>query len=309
MKKAIIIVVLLFLLAGICFVVGYLLPGKEVPAQPKEKITAEVANEEPIITEPVPTEQPPKENSLLDLQKELQVQLETFEGDWAVYVENLSNRDAIEINNQKMISASLIKLFVMGNVFSELERGTVLPEQVTTRLHQMITVSDNEATNELVGILGGGTYTDMEGEAFQKGMEQVNSYSQSLGFSDTELQRDLKNSRSKLIVQQNYTSVVDCGKFLSALYRKELVSEEADTQMMELLKQQTRTGKIPQGLPEGTVCANKTGELSTAENDAAVVFSPGGDYVFCVISNNVSDTAAAREHIVELSRLVYENFN
>lgn len=304
MKKVLIIVILLFLLAGGLFIGGYLLPKKEAPAEPKEKITAE-----PVITEPIPTEPPPKENSLLALQEELQVQLETFEGDWAIYVENLSNNDAIEINNQKMISASLIKLFVMGDVFAEMKQGTILQEQVTTKLHQMITVSDNEATNDLVGILGGGTYTDMEGEAFQKGMKHLNSYSQSLGFSDTELQRDLKNSRSKPIVQQNYTSVVDCGKFLSALYRKELVSEEADTQMLELLKQQTRTGKIPQGLPEGTVCANKTGELSTAENDAAVVFSPGGDYVICVISNNVSDTAAAREHIVELSRSVYEYFN
>lgn len=247
-----------------------------------------------------------KVNELLPLQENLEAKLATFEGDWAVYVEDLSSGDFIEINNQKMVSASLIKLFIMGAVYSRVEDGTIPEEDVSRQLEQMITVSDNEASNELVAILGGGKYTDMNAEPFQAGLQQVNSYAQGLQCSNTEQQRDMKNSRPNPIPEQNYTSVTDCGRFLSSLYHKQLVSETADTKMLELLKQQTRTGKIPAGLPDGTACANKTGELSDTENDVAIVFTDKGDYVICVMSNNVPDTAEARSNVAVVSQMVYE---
>lgn len=163
--------------------------------------------------------------------------------------------------------------------------------------------------NNLAAALGGGKYTDMYGEVFQKRLKEVNAFANSIQCTDTEQQRDMKNSRTTLIPEQNYTSVVDCGRILSNLYHKSLVSEAADTEMLELLKQQTRTGKISHGLPSGTVCANETGELNNVENDAAIVFSPGTDYVICVMSNNISDTGAARQNIIRLSQKVYNFFN
>ena len=75
---------------------------------------------------------------------------------------------------------------------------------------------------------------------------------------------------------------------------------------MELLKQQTRTWKIPAGVPEGVVTANKTGELSDTENDVAVIYSPGGDYILCITSTNLADTASAQANIVEISSTVYQ---
>lgn len=251
----------------------------------------------------------PQGNSLEILRKKLQKEIGSYNGEWAVYVEDLSSGDSFEINNKKMVSASLIKLFIMGKTYEEIENGTIQKENVESSLKSMITVSDNEASNILVATLGGGKYTDMNSDAFQKGLKQVNSYANKLQCADTEQQRDMKNSRLTPIPEQNYTSVVDCGKFLSNLYHKELVSNSADTEMLELLKQQTRTGKIPRGLPSGTICANKTGELGNVENDVAIVFSPRADYVICVMSNDVPDTSSARQNITTLSKMVYNFFN
>ena len=251
----------------------------------------------------------PKTNSLEILREKLQKEISGYNGEWAVYVEDLSSGDFFEINNKKMVSASLIKLFIMGKTYEEIVNGTIQKENVESSLKSMITVSDNEASNILVATLGGGKYTDMHSNAFQKGLKQVNSYANKLQCTDTEQQRDMKNSRLTPIPEQNYTSVVDCGKFLSNLYHKKLVSNAADTEMLELLKQQTRTGKIPRGLPSGIICANKTGELGDVENDVAIVFSPGADYVICVMSNDVPDTSSARQNITNLSQMVYNFFN
>lgn len=249
------------------------------------------------------------ETSLKELELSINDYIQDKEGKWAIYVENLSDGSNLEINNCKMVSASLIKLFIMANVYAEVEKGNILIEDVKADLHNMITVSDNEASNVLVAKLGGGKYTDMYDIYFQNGIKQINEYAANIQCYDTEQQRDMKNSRPNPISEQNYTSVSDCGKLLSRLYRQELVSPSADCEMLELLKQQTRKNKIPSGLPDGVICANKTGELSDVENDVAIVFSPNVDYILCIMSNDVPNTANARGCIVGISELVYSYFN
>ena len=81
---------------------------------------------------------------------------------------------------------------------------------------------------------------------------------------------------------------------------------------------QTRTSKIPGGLPAGTVTANKTGEIDGVENDVAIVFASSdtsaaidgtaapGDYVLAVMSEDVPDSAAAQAEIRELSGTVWD---
>lgn len=235
--------------------------------------------------------------------------LQQQEGDWAVYIENLATGDKFDINNHKMVSASLIKLFIMGEIYKEIEADTIAWDDVDTYLESMITISDNEASNILVAKLGNGYYTDMYEQSFRDGLVKVNNFAASIGCTDTEQQRDMMNSRIKPIVEQNYTSVVDCGIFLSKLYHRQLISEAFDTEMIDRLKRQTRRGKIPAGLPKGTLCANKTGELNDVENDAAIVFSPKCDYIICIMANNLSNTSIARENITSLSETAYQFFN
>lgn len=270
---------------------------------------ADDASESAGLSEEAPEKEDGPSEKTVMLKNRLEEKIKGCEGEWAVYVEDLNTGEQIVINNKKMVSASLIKLFIMANIYEEVESGRISKDEVSGLLHSMITVSDNEASNALVAKLGGGTYKDMYDEHFQKGLKSINSYLDKHGYKDSEQQRDMKSSRPNPIPEQNYTSVLDCGLFLSRLYKKELVSKESDEEMLELLKQQTRTSKIPAGLPSGTASANKTGELSDVENDVAIVFSPNADYVLCVMSNNVSSTGIARENITDISRIVYNSFN
>ncbi len=225
------------------------------------------------------------------------------DGDWAVYVKDLTGGGSFEINSHQMESASLIKLYIMGAVWQAAEDGALsLTPEIQELLTQMITVSDNESSNRLVEALS------PDGLSHPQGRTVVNGFAAANGFADTNQGRDLKDHRAVEPVEKNYTSVRDCGLFLEKVYRAACVSPEASEQMLDLLKRQQRRGKIPAGLPEGVVTANKTGEVSTMEHDAAIVYGPGRDYVLCVMSAQLTDAEAARQHIREISAAVYEGF-
>lgn len=193
-----------------------------------------------------------------------------------------------------MVSASLIKLFVMGAVYEQIESGELSREAVYARVRSMITVSDNRATNELICLLGGGDET--------AGFAAVNDWCFREGYLETRLNR-LMLAENGL---QNYTAAQDCAALLASVYRGECVSPAASGEMLELLLDQEVNDRLPALLPTGTRLAHKTGDLPGLScGDVGIVFSPGGDYVLCVIGNDFPDDLAARDAIAALSAEIY----
>lgn len=232
-----------------------------------------------------------------DNMKELQSLLETavgnVKGAAAVYVEDLSNGGIAETGNKPMVAASLIKLYVAGCIYELQENSPeTAPDGVDDLIEQMITVSDNEATNTLVKKLGNGDAS--------AGMEKVNAYCRNHGLTDTSMGRLMLDFSSG---GENYTSVEDTAAFLRSVYRGKLSGSE---KILSYLKKQERTGKIPAGVPAGVETGNKTGELDNVENDVAIVFAKDHPYVISVMTGELSDTASARSWIVDLSSKVYE---
>jgi beta-lactamase class A len=277
--------------------------GQTVKKSPASALSASVLavikENRGVIEEEAQSPTAPIEPGLTELQGLLEEQFFAQEGVWAIYVKDLSTGADLSINSNRMVSASLIKLFIMAAVFDQIDAGILADSaQIRDLLEQMITVSDNESSNELVTILGDGD--------FGLGMERVNTYARAHGYLDTEQQRDMKDYRPVPIPEQNYTSVNDCGLLLDRIYQGECVSPGADSDMLDLLLAQTRTGKIPSGLPSEAYSANKTGELMDTENDTAIVFAPWGDYIVCIMGNDLTDTETARQQIVSLSSFLYE---
>lgn len=240
----------------------------------------------------------PQDSELSDLQEEIQTMANsrTVQGDSvSIYVENLETGQYAEVNSQKLRAASLIKLYIAGCLYEEMENTTNQDfGDVEELVSKMITISDNDAANTLVRKLG-------NGDALA-GMEKVNQFCANHGLTDSHMGRLMLDFSSS---EENYTSVKDSAAFLRSLYYNRLAGSE---KMLTYLKQQERTGKLPAGVPEGVETANKTGELDNVENDVALVFAEGHPYVISVMADNLSDTAAAREWIVELSEMVYEYF-
>ncbi len=241
---------------------------------------------------------------LTNLRQQLEAMTAVYEGDWSVYAEDLTAGEYMVLNSHQVKAASLIKLFIMGAVLQQVETDQLeLDQTVNQFLNSMITVSDNYSANELVKRLDG-----ENGDPAQ-GMLVVNAFAAQEGYTDTFQGRELADTSQEQPAAENYTSVKDCGLFLNRVYYGKCVSAQASEQMLNLLKLQTRTSKIPAGVPAGSLVANKTGELADTESDAAIVYSPGGDYILCVIATGLTDTAAARTNITTISSVAYQYFN
>ena len=233
---------------------------------------------------------------LSDLKKKLKKELKGKSGQWSVYVKNLDTNEYLLINNKKLPSASLIKLYVMMAAYEEAKGGEAVKENSSFKslMKKMITVSDNESANVLAKRLTGkGT--------FKAGIKVINKYCKTNGYTKTRFLVEMGKSSPK-----NVTSARDCGWALERMYRGTAVSPKSSKKMIKLLKAQTRRSKLPAGVPKGVTIANKTGETSFAENDAAIVYSDGADYVIVVMSKNGK---GAVEEIRKRSQIVYKYFN
>ena len=211
------------------------------------------------------------------------------------------------IDNQPMQAASLIKLFIMGAVYENYDQlcETYDADTLNSYLNPMITVSDNDAANTLVNMLGGGDDS--------AGMDVVNAFCQAHGYTSTSMGRLLLHSNEN---GDNYTSVNDCGHFLKEIYQINAGTAENPTlshadAMYSLLKMQERRNKIPADMPEGVSVANKTGELDNVENDVGIIYNTakGIDLVVCFMSQNLSSTGNAQETIAQDSRMIYGYYN
>lgn len=215
---------------------------------------------------------------------------------WSLAYEDLTDGTQYGYQSgEKMQSASVIKLFIMGAVY----RYMCYPEddediinfsesydgELRDTIEKMITVSDNDAANLLVAALGGGDFTE--------GAKKVEKFAKQCGCTSVHLGRQFLEEQPS---DDNYVSAADCRRFLSDLYHNKVIGEEASGKMLDILKGQTLKNKIPAGLPDGFTSANKTGEmpdgygLGCIENDAAIVFPPEGSgegYILVVLSNEL----------------------
>ena len=234
------------------------------------------------------------------------------DGTWSIYVKNLDTDVSIVINDEPVYAASLIKLFVMEKTFRDMDMlidndaaytgsEEESRQKIMTTLENMIEISDNESYNELVRI-------ESSSRSFSEGCTIINNYLQDSIYSETRIYHTLSPSNTeeeRISSNRNHTSAVDCGMLLEAIYDGTCVSEDASSQMLDLLLAQQTRGKIPAGVPEDIEVANKTGETDETQHDAAIVYGEDTDYILCVLSDEVPDSNAAASLIREISSEVY----
>ena len=193
--------------------------------------------------------------------------------DWSVYVQMVDDKkNYVNIHSHSQQAASVIKLFVMGAIYDNYDKVTAVygKDVVDQNLTEMITISSNDAWTNLVNMLGNDDYA--------QGDQIVTNWAKIHGYIDTSTCDDLG---------ENYTSVKDAAHVIYDIYHQKLPYSNA---MLALLKQQTRTTKIPVGILDEIVTGNKTGELNDTENDVAIIYGPNYTYVLSVMSTNLHST-------------------
>lgn len=240
--------------------------------------------------------------SFKNLKKDLNEMIDTYEGSWSIYVKDLKSGISLTINDRPQDSASLIKLYIAGAVLEEIQSQELEEtDTIDQLLSDMISLSDNEAANELVRYLS-------DSHDHRDGMEKVNDFIEEHDFTDTHQYNGLEDSNLWYGDEVNVTSVKDCGRFLEEIYDGDMVSHLASRQLEGYLLNQDITWKIPAGIPSEIKTANKTGEKDNTQNDVSIVYTPYRDYIICVMATDLTDEDTAVENIRAVSGKVYEFF-
>lgn len=274
-------------------------PSTQPSTEPTTEATVETTAEPTTEAPSLPTEDPnlPKFDAEA-LELALNGVLDECDGVWAVYAEELNSGASVFCGRDAgardpLISASMIKMFIMAKTYELIELGVIDEDEVYQDMFDMITVSDNDDTNRLTEFLGKGSAT--------AGRALVTDFAARIGCPEV--------SHNRLMLDfngyENYVSVGACAKLLRMIYEGTCVSGEASAAMLEILLAQTDRNYIPAGVPDGIDIALKGGDLPNCQGDAAIVFLEGNPYIVCIITNSTHSDFNERK-IGELSALIYE---
>lgn len=240
-------------------------------------------------------------------------------GKISFYYKNLTTGEELTYQEQEpMMAASVIKLFIMAEAYRQIEAGQLSKDQLVTihkadcvpscgaltYMHEglqvtvedlytlMIILSDNSATNFLIDIVG---------------QERVNEMIRDLGYTTTQLNRKMFDAEKSARGIQNYITAREVGDLLERMYHGQLVSAEASADMIRVMKDQRLNSKIPfilHTLPEHGAIAHKTGEDSGITHDAGIIFTEQPFIlVFC---GNETDVAPYERLMAEIAMELHQ---
>ncbi len=234
---------------------------------------------------------------------------------------DLKEQDGFSIDGGRRVpSASTIKLVIMAELMRRVRRGELsLDDKITVTeemktggdgilkelapghrftikeiMTLMIIISDNEATNILIEMLG---------------MDGINKMAGKLELKEASLGRKMMDSEAKKRGHDNYICADDIALILRKIYTGNCVDGEASAVMLDILKRQQQSGRLQLYLPEEVEVAHKCGDLDFLENDGGIILLPDHPYILVVLTGGMPTNKDGREAIGRISRIVYEELS
>jgi beta-lactamase class A len=153
----------------------------------------------------------------------------------------------------------------------------------------MITRSSNLATNLIIERLG---------------VENIRARVHSLGADGMQVLRGVEDIKAFQAGKNNTTTARGLLVLLKAIAENHAGDPDSCRQMLEILKRQNFNEAIPAGLPAGTVVAHKTGEITGAHHDAAIVFAPK-PFVLVILLKGINNRDDSSKVMAEITRAIY----
>ncbi len=220
----------------------------------------------------------------------------------SVFIMDLQTGQVVPINeNVAMSGIDLLRIPIVLETYRSIDN---LPSLTQRRLISDTLVSQPESTsaNELLNVIAG------EDDAY-KGAEQVTQTLQRLGLENsfiaapygenirpgTSLPETVANSVEELRTRPDreiQTTAEDIGLLLSMIYYcaqgqggaliaafPDEITEDECLQTLDYMRQNKIGSLIEAGIPSETAIAHRHGWISDTHGDAAIISTPGGDYV------------------------------
>lgn len=241
-------------------------------------------------------------------------------GTVGVAVRDVARSRALDINpDVRFPSASVIKVPILVELLARAEEGGLslddrarvseadkVPGSGVLRMmhegleltlgdlaHLMITISDNTASNMLIDRLG---------------CDRINARMEGLGLVQTRLQRKFYDFPARDRGLDNWASARELADLLLAIERRQVVSRDACERILEIMRKQQFTHKLPALLPPDTQVASKTGSITGVSHDIGVIYCPAGPLVLVVLTRGIAEPSVSEGGIRHIARLVYHHW-
>ena len=263
-----------------------------------------------------------------DLKARVQQRIADSGAEVAVAMRTLDGRDEILIDPDKTFhAASTMKVPVMIELFRQAEAGALRLDErlpIKNEFHSivdgsvyqlsvgddsdavvyaqigktmtlrdlceaMITVSSNFAANLLIERVGA---------------ENVRKTVTRLGADGMVVLRGVEDQKAFDNGMNNATTARALAVLLQKIAQGQAVNPSADKEMVGILERQKFHDAIPAGLPDGTVVAHKTGNITKIHHDAAIVYGPR-PYVLVVLVRGIEDQKISGALIASISRDIW----
>lgn len=271
----------------------------------------------------------------LTLEKRIDAELCGLDATLCVYADDLRGHVVERGADEPFESASTIKIFVLGCLYDQAEKGKARLDEVLTYEEKhfvdgsgmirslgpgaqlraadvatlMIICSDNIATNMLIDYLG---------------LDTVNAFIRSIGCGATTLHRRLASDNWGEPL--GTITPRDMGRFFALLAKGELVSPAASAAMRTILRQQHYNTMLAGNLPpyytdaeesgadpDLIYTASKSGSMDACRNDGGLVHTPYGDYVVVLMCKDFANKLEVNDHPAfvyggRVSRLLFDQY-
>ncbi|MDO4466969.1 MAG: RICIN domain-containing protein [Bacillota bacterium] len=206
---------------------------------------------------------------------------------WQVSFMDLKRNKEININSNKNLSMNLIKLFVMGAIYNQIDSFDRDVVEATVK-DMMITDSDI-AMGDIFSILGNGDY--------KAGAEVVTNWANEQGYEDV---------YASTLYTENKCSAINASQFLKDLSSNKYAYSE---EMLSILEQAGPQKIITSVIPNTVKTGSKAGVMNYTVNDSAIIYSANGDYVLTVMATGVSSPSNSQGLIQSISKEFYNFLN
>ena len=240
------------------------------------------------------------------LDDRVKAEIGDFKGNVWVYAKNLDNGKEYSFRGEEKVrTASTIKLPIMTEVFHQVEQGKikwtdefVVPNMrkeagsgilfefsegtkidLRTATNLMIVISDNFATNLILDKIS---------------QNNVNDFMRSLGLKNTLSLRKIGGGGDAKEYDEPLNKLFGIGvstpkdmvTLLEKLERGEVVSKAASAEMIAILKRQQYTDGIGRNLLDTVPIASKSGALDRLRSDVGIVYTRRGRIAMAITTDD-----------------------
>lgn len=194
---------------------------------------------------------------------------------------NLALNQAVVLQEQHLAGGS-------GTLANEAIGSEYTALDVATR---MIIHSDNTATNMMIEVLGG--------------QEALNQQFATWGLEATALRNILPDLEGT-----NTTSTRDLALLMALVDQGDLLSRRSRERLFSIMQRTVNRSLIAFSLTDGSLVANKTGDIALALGDVALVDTPNGNrYALAIMVQRPNNDGRASELVRRITEAVHKELN